>query len=642
MTKYNTGNPVGSSSPLDLYDNAENLDAGINGPAATWRDRRGQTRKSWAGVESDFGQFLADGSTIEFPTWAAAAAAAGAGQVPMNRQVVVIGDEGTHVDPVSGLTVSNSGRFVMVAAGLQWRSADVLTQKLDRSEFAHTWQASDSRALALSSWTGYGWGVRGANGRFPIALRLDGTSELAAIETPLINGLGLRALSPWSGYVWAIGGDSGVYPLALDRSGRTHISELVVGSINGRPADASPSAEIRYPGATQEWWIGPVHTSLSQPYGRIASGAYGQGGEIYACEFVPGLGMTKQVLVGSTPVIDDHNAPALWMRDGRRGVMIWTEHNETDILEVRITTRDADLSSLARAPAIRLGMGQATSYAQIFRVEHESSDEADVLLVLTRLASLHWAVVRLSVRQDTGAVTQLGVPVLLFQGASYYISAAMDHSSGSQVLRIAGGYNPAAAQNAVHYWELDLVSGILTTTEDSTAGNIISGVGLPVIVSGSTPVLPNTIPGQFRRLFYVRPGPIGPAIAYAEWDAGDHDNAIYKVAVKSADGWSIREHGKSGRRFGHNTSSNYIAGISFPNPCHEDIVLIARQDHDGVDHVEEYAEGTTTILKSERGSRFVRPIVPEGGYPLVTYGVIDSYATSGFFFTGHINSVRRS
>lgn len=80
MTRYNTGNPVGSSSPLDLYDNAENLDAGINGPSPTWRDRRGQTSKSSAGVESDFVQFLADGSTIEFPIWVAAASAAGRGR----------------------------------------------------------------------------------------------------------------------------------------------------------------------------------------------------------------------------------------------------------------------------------------------------------------------------------------------------------------------------------------------------------------------------------------------------------------------------------------------------------------------------------------------------------------------------------
>lgn len=132
MTRYNTGNPLGSTDPRDLYDNAENLDAGINGTADTWRDRFGRDRKSWDGIESDFEQFLADGSTIEFPTWAEANSAAGSGQIPQNRQVAVIGDSGTHTDPVSGLTVPNSGRFLMVSAGLQFRSADVLSQKADK------------------------------------------------------------------------------------------------------------------------------------------------------------------------------------------------------------------------------------------------------------------------------------------------------------------------------------------------------------------------------------------------------------------------------------------------------------------------------------------------------------------------------
>lgn len=143
MTTHNTGNPVPSAAVKDLYDNAENLDSGINGDAPTWVDRKGRTRKSMAGIEQDFQQFLADGSTIEFPTWAAASAAAGAGQVPQNRQVAVVGDAGAHVDPISGQTVPNSGRFVMVAAGLEFRSADVLSQKADI--------AAVDRSLALKT-----------------------------------------------------------------------------------------------------------------------------------------------------------------------------------------------------------------------------------------------------------------------------------------------------------------------------------------------------------------------------------------------------------------------------------------------------------------------------------------------------------
>ena len=59
MTQFNTGNPVGSASPKDLYDNAENLDVAVNSPTErTWDDRLGQARKSWRGIEEDFREFL--------------------------------------------------------------------------------------------------------------------------------------------------------------------------------------------------------------------------------------------------------------------------------------------------------------------------------------------------------------------------------------------------------------------------------------------------------------------------------------------------------------------------------------------------------------------------------------------------------
>src|SRR5690554_4418659 len=54
MTTYNTQNPLGSSDPRDLYDNAENLDNLVNGDQAAYDDRLGQSRKSWYGMESDF------------------------------------------------------------------------------------------------------------------------------------------------------------------------------------------------------------------------------------------------------------------------------------------------------------------------------------------------------------------------------------------------------------------------------------------------------------------------------------------------------------------------------------------------------------------------------------------------------------
>jgi lysophospholipase L1-like esterase len=58
---YNTGNPVGSRSPKDLLDNAENLDELVNSPTKERHpDRLGVDRKTWHGMETDFQQFLAD------------------------------------------------------------------------------------------------------------------------------------------------------------------------------------------------------------------------------------------------------------------------------------------------------------------------------------------------------------------------------------------------------------------------------------------------------------------------------------------------------------------------------------------------------------------------------------------------------
>lgn len=50
MTTYNTGNPLGSAAPKDLYDNAENLDTALHTGENTWVDRFGNTRTSWAGA----------------------------------------------------------------------------------------------------------------------------------------------------------------------------------------------------------------------------------------------------------------------------------------------------------------------------------------------------------------------------------------------------------------------------------------------------------------------------------------------------------------------------------------------------------------------------------------------------------------
>lgn len=54
MTKYATMNPLGSTSPYDLFDNAQNFDFAANSVAAAiWQDRLGRNRKTLWGMEQD-------------------------------------------------------------------------------------------------------------------------------------------------------------------------------------------------------------------------------------------------------------------------------------------------------------------------------------------------------------------------------------------------------------------------------------------------------------------------------------------------------------------------------------------------------------------------------------------------------------
>lgn len=244
MTKYNTGNPVGSSSPLDLYDNAENLDNGINGAALTWQDRRGVTRKSFAGIESEFQQFLVDGSILTFSTYAEASAAA----IDLNRQVQVIGDPGTHVDPVTGETVSNSGTFIKVGAGLQFVRPDVLAAKADKAAVdalvakegasVIAQRGVAKRNLTRDGVIGYAFPVLASDervvgvtidGGFSGAyLRVPGTAAMPARDTPLrvpvvqsdVDGRVGIGFDPETGFTFAL----------LDQESVDHIKARIDGS----------------------------------------------------------------------------------------------------------------------------------------------------------------------------------------------------------------------------------------------------------------------------------------------------------------------------------------------------------------------------------------------------------------------------
>lgn len=70
---YNTGNPVGSTAPKDLYDNAQVFDKLVVGTDPMVTDRLGSERLSWAGMEYDF-DTAQEGREASFQAFLAASA----------------------------------------------------------------------------------------------------------------------------------------------------------------------------------------------------------------------------------------------------------------------------------------------------------------------------------------------------------------------------------------------------------------------------------------------------------------------------------------------------------------------------------------------------------------------------------------
>lgn len=109
MTTYNTGNPIGSTDPRDLYDNAENLDELVNSQdKAEHPDRLGVPRKTWRGMEEEFVDAQAD---------------------KQQRFNLLLANSGHEylADYAAGIEITEYNQVLRDAAGELWRAAATTT-----------------------------------------------------------------------------------------------------------------------------------------------------------------------------------------------------------------------------------------------------------------------------------------------------------------------------------------------------------------------------------------------------------------------------------------------------------------------------------------------------------------------------------
>lgn len=290
------------------------------------------------------------------------------------------------------------------------------------------------------------------------------------------------------------------------------------------------SEPLLLPDGVGEWWIHPLATQLNDPYPRTVFGGISATGMILVNEFNYATGRTRRWEVAQAGV-DDHNVPAVWIEAGRRPLIAWTNHSADNFLRLKVGARNGDLSSFTAAPEVSRNIGGGASYAQIHKIEHLSSATEDVFYIFTRRTVLMWGVQQVTVSQSSGQVTfGTWFPVVSAAEQCYLsVADAFTPDGENQVLRIGWGYNPARDDKSICYMELDVVTGLITSPADVQFSNTL---GTQITPADIAPVIP-TYSGS-RRFFYTRPGPDGPAIAYADWAIGQEDDAEYRMTEISS------------------------------------------------------------------------------------------------------------
>lgn len=394
---------------------------------------------------------------------------------------------------------------------------------------------------------------------------------------------------------------------------------------------------MNIPDSIQEWWTYPLASRVGT---RTVLGAISSTGEVLACSLDHTTGITGRHVVGTAPA-DDHNTPALHPAvEGRRMLMVWSQHGAENVIHLKVSDQARDVASLVAAPAVTADVGGPVSYQQVFRITHLCTPTVDTFWVLTRVTSYVWTVTTVVVAQDTGAITVGATQPLVTASDLTYLSCASAHNSGAEVIRVAWGYNPGASKSAVRYFEINVETGAVTSPIDPGVNANLDGTNLPLVDTAVAPLLPDRPAGSSRRLLYARPGPSSPGVAYAEWDSTTPDSATYHVVTIEGGGTSTSSYGTAGPRVGYTAAANYIPGMAFPDPCPAGEVYVARRDATtGKSTVEHYRDGTPEILAASYTTRLIRPVPVRDSTRVLVSDVTDYAADSYTAFLASVMTV---
>jgi hypothetical protein len=293
--------------------------------------------------------------------------------------------------------------------------------------------------------------------------------------------------------------------------------------------------KLRIPDAIMEYpWSGMRATFVAD-HGRTYACAVSRTGEIVVSVLNHASGTVVRRVVGQA-IVDDHCMPALYVANGRRSVVAWTNHNADSVIHLR-TSGINGIDGWGTDIAVSTGSA-AISYSRLIRISALSTATQDVFYLFTRHrdtssgTSWFWRVRTVTVDQATGNV-QLGAAVSPFgygNNQGYGLFEDSTNGASQQVIRCYLTYNPQNANSALHrvsYLEMNAVTGAVTNDHGTVLGNTGLGSGgaasgMPIDVGALTPAI-NKGSGFTVRLLAGRDGLGGmaPAFLCADWATAD-------------------------------------------------------------------------------------------------------------------------
>lgn len=237
MTTYNTGNPLGSTDARDLYDNAKAFDEAVNSTGSTYTDRTGASRKTLKWMET---------AATGIPAVTAAVDAQAAKTAAETARDAAQLAAGVYATTAAGLAATTNGQYFNVPASSA--NDSLILYQNSSGTAVEVKRYPSTQALDFISRTAvpdYAYIVMDQSGLVAFAVKEDGTTKAAALETPKVNGVstepfatsmsiaGASSTRDIDGYAYLLTDQDGKAVFGISTDGTVKTQELIASTLNG-------------------------------------------------------------------------------------------------------------------------------------------------------------------------------------------------------------------------------------------------------------------------------------------------------------------------------------------------------------------------------------------------------------------------